>query len=63
MVQPYVPSVDRAGTLADKTALVVVTPNGAEHWTFGRLEADGYPRLRASLVGAERHLRGVEAGD
>jgi hypothetical protein len=27
------------------------------------LEAEGYPRLRASLMGAERHMAGIEAGD
>ena len=47
----------RAGTLADKTALVVVTPNGAEHWTFGRLEA-------AVLGTAHGFLReGFQPGD
>jgi len=39
--------------------LVCAVAWGAAKW----LQADGYPRLRESLMGAERHLRTIEAGD
>ena len=31
--------LSRAKTLGSKTALVIVTPDGAEHWSYARLEA------------------------
>jgi len=27
------------------------------------LQTEGYPRIRSSLIGAERHMHGIEAGD